>query len=342
MAIVHNVLSRPFQAEWPESLKPNLVSKAAWKVFSLLLYPVNWIRKQIIINMVIPALQHEESPQFERWRQNLGGERISFKTPDGETLDGMIFKGTAAGKAIIYAPGNGGTYEKSGHTINFLKETGATVMVFNRRGVLHSTGFPWREGLAVDVYSAYEYLNKMQGIDPENVVGYGLSMGGSDINRGAALVQEKYANRRMKVVNDRSYSDFAAAAGSFLGRMISLPGISFLARFLIQLLQLQIDSKEAWDSLKGRKSIIYHKLDGLIGYEASLYKAVKKDNHGTVTRIRMLQPDSRELLREYHNRLLNRLEQKAVIKEIKLMLDIHNTESPDPAVDGLVKYLKHR
>lgn len=337
-----------FQAKWPEEMKPNKTYRYAWNFFSLILPPILFARmvayglRKFTANYIIPAADKTETPPelVKIWKEKLitecGGKRFSFLAPDGVKLDGMMFEGRHSDKAIIYSPGMGGMYADSYEKIKFLRETGATVLVFDRRGVGDSEGSIDPEGLALDVYSIWEYAYAKLRIHPENTVGYGYSMGGCDINRGAALMQKKYRSSQINVVNERSFASLSSTTKIVLGR--GWIG-KFFAGFICAI-GWQMDSKKAWDSLRGRKCIILHKLDKTIPYDASLYRAVKKTNPFVVDYMKMSYPEHSMPRRshKYHMSDMNSLEKQAVQQELKMFLNIDYAK-PDPSI---IKRLKVR
>lgn len=337
-----------FQANWPEHIKPNKTYEYAYNFFTLILPPLLVARLtcyalgKFAASYIIPASDKIETPPelVKVWKEKLisecGGKRFSFLSPDGVKLDGMMFEGQHRDKAIIYCPGMGGMYADSYERIKFLKESGATVLVFDRRGVGDSEGDLSAEGLELDVYSLYEYAYNKLGIHPESVLGYGYSMGGCDINRGAALVQKKYQTSLIKVVNERSFANLASTVRVIFGK--GMVG-RFFACF-IRAIGWQMDSKSAWDSLRGRKCAIYHKLDKTIPYDTSLYKAIKKDNRFSVDYMKMQNPEHSMPRRshKYHMSDLSLTEKIALRNELKKLLNIPHAEADAP----IIKHLKVR
>jgi hypothetical protein len=277
-----------FQAAWPAPLDPAQISLCykiaafVWDLISIILFPIGLYRlqyaeiQQMIFQVALPG---ELNPPAllqilrEELIQQLGAERITLETPDQVQLDGIFCPGLLSTKTILFAPGNAMQYETSGPFIDFLKHTGANVMMVNPRGVGESHGSPTPEGLALDIYTAYEYLINEKGLDPDDILLYGYSMGGCYGNRGAALVQEKYPDKALPSLIDRSFSNLAIEV-YFTALNYVPPILAAIAYWAIIFFSCQMDSKAASDRLRGNRVIIYHPLDQVIPFEASFYQAV--------------------------------------------------------------------
>jgi hypothetical protein len=138
-----------------------------------------------------------------------------------------------------------------------------------------SQGSPTPEGLALDIYTAYEYLINEKGLDPDDILLYGYSMGGCYGNRGAALVQEKYPDKALPSLIDRSFSNLAIEV-YFTALNYVPPILAAIAYWAIIFFSCQMDSKAASDRLRGNRVIIYHPLDQIIPFEASFFRTVRR------------------------------------------------------------------
>lgn len=294
-----------YQAEWPKSLEPSLLGKiwnVVWNILCCtLLFPIGLTRLAIhitrcaiITGLVLPATYLHENRTID------ADSRHTFKTPDGETLEGKFTPSSNDNeKVIIMCVGNGmhcDLAEKCHNTIN----SGASVFGFNLRGVGKSSGFPGTNGLSLqdsltlDAYSAYEYVRNTLKIAPENIILHGLSLGGSYSARAALLIQEKYGEEAVKLINDSSFSTTAQVAiahfkkakeGAYGEELKSLTSWIFdpIAEIAIQfstyIFGLQIDAAEAWNRLKTKSKCILTCIeDPVIPYSASLYVAIENAN----------------------------------------------------------------
>jgi hypothetical protein len=158
---------------------------------------------------------------------NFHGQRFHFSTPDGRVLDGMFFPGDDYDKVILARFGNGVPYEFAEEKIRFLLKSGASVFTYNPGGVGESEGYSHPDALAIDCYCAFQFLVN-NGIDPNNILLWGSSLGGAETVRGGSVIQkhyEKEAEENQKLltvfvnsINDRSLESIQAY-GRWLGEM---------------------------------------------------------------------------------------------------------------------------
>jgi dienelactone hydrolase len=125
----------------------------------------------------------------------------------------------------------------------------------------------------LDIYTAAEYLIHKKGIDPEDIVFAGFSMGGANTTKGASLIQEKYPEKKIKAININSFSSLHLEIQTVLKNKGILAAIGRLGATL---LALDMDVKKDWDSLNGEKVIFYNPKDPLIPHPAQLATAVQK------------------------------------------------------------------
>jgi len=303
----------PFQASWPKSQDPALKSLASkvgnvfWNIISVVIFPIGLIRlaghylRNITFRCIVPGIPFLDTPVRTYWDltkviarflfnpdicktdlteygkfqlKRLKGEPVQFTAPDGAQIDGAFVPGKHKNKVILFVGGNAEQWE----TLNWhdqLKPTGASLLFLNPRGVGVSSGSRNSEGYALDTYAAAEYLIHQKEIDPENILFAGFSMGAANTTRGAALIQEKYPDKKIQALNINSFSSLENEIYAVLGTF-GYPG--FLAS---KLLGLNKDVKKAWDSLKGKKVIFHNPKDPVIPYLAQLATAVKQEPVGT-------------------------------------------------------------
>jgi pimeloyl-ACP methyl ester carboxylesterase len=204
-------------------------------------------------------------------------EQITVKTADQADLDLLAIRNSAqqtlppqAQKWILYLHGNNTCYENHLDQLKLLSErTGANVLTGNYRGVMRSKGIATAsEHLVIDGEAMVQYLLH-QGVPANHIFMHGYSLGGAVGTEVAANHQEKGCE--MHLCNERSFStitDFLKAQifsifASLLGELTYDSGWMF-------------DSVKQFQKIKGNKFIIHSKEDGVIRYEASLYKRLKE------------------------------------------------------------------
>jgi len=260
-----------FQAEWPESLQPTPLGKVVETLY--LLTPIGiihsiafWVGRFLIHPASATHLLDEEARER---LLSLGGRIVEFKTPDGETLEGLLFKSrVGSGKGIVCALGNYYCFDHASDQVSFFREQfyDADLLILNYRGVGKSSGSSSPRGLALDVYTACEYLHKVHDVDPSQEIVYGHSLGGYAAVKGGALFQKAHPDERVSVASDRSFCTLSEAANQIAGYFFYL---------LAVLLRWELDATKEWEVFRGKKVIIYDKQDGIIPFPASFFKAVE-------------------------------------------------------------------
>lgn len=341
-----------YQASWPQALDPalkSLVAKVArfvWNLISIIIFPIGIVRliaawlKDRALRVIVPGNINIDTPVHSVWDlaklvfrllynsenfkadldgarllKKFSGQPLTLTTPDDVKIDGAFFPGEIKSKAIIYAFGNAQQWENETPFLEQLKELNTSIVTINPRGVGKNIGPRSEEGYALDIYAAYDFLINSQGIDPNDIVLVGFSMGGAYGTCGAALAQEQYPDKEIKAININSFADLAQEVQTVLDKPGILP---FLARIGARLPCLDLNPKRAWDKLKGKKCIIYNPSDAIIPKPASLYKAVKADPVGATKVIKLHPGDPRQA----HNRSFKRDELKVLQNTISEMLEI--------------------
>lgn len=107
-------------------------------------------------------------------------EDIFFKTPDNLELNGWFVLSKDARYTILFCHGNAGNISHRLEKLKFFQELGCNIFIFDYRGYGKSKGRPSEEGLYHDARGAYNYLLSRK-IHPEQIIGYGESIGGAVI-----------------------------------------------------------------------------------------------------------------------------------------------------------------
>jgi len=289
-----------FQAAWPKSLVPvykPFITKALGWALKTVFFPfyLVYLGLQKLGNWCVhPASHpfyeddHELIQKCKNWVEvkqfyetEFPGTKVqscTFKTPDGITLDGTFVRSTSshpyAKKALIYLGGSGDSYEnRIDEFLSFIKscvDEHVAVLFINSRGVGLSKGLSSPDKLPLDIYSAYEYLIHEHHFNPNDIGLYGFSLGGGIGTIGAALIQEKYPDAKIGVINERSFSSIASVVQHWCGN-------GKFGRFAVKVIQgldLDIPVVAAWKALKGHKVLYCDARDRIVPFEASLYSAV--------------------------------------------------------------------
>ncbi len=127
-------------------------------------------------------------------------EEAVFKSVDNKDIHGWFIPYEGATKTILFSHGNAGNISHRLEKIKILHEFGCNVFIFDYRGYGKSRGSPSENGLYKDAQAAYNYL-LAKGIAPENIIGYGESIG------GAVIIDLAEKNKFMALVLEGTFSN---------------------------------------------------------------------------------------------------------------------------------------
>ena len=105
-----------------------------------------------------------------------GGEEVFLKTPDGETINGLFFRGTRE-EVILYFHGNAGDLSGWQFVAEDFLPSGFGVMIIDYRGFGKSTGTISEKGFYQDAEAAWQFLTTQKQISASNIIIYGRSIG---------------------------------------------------------------------------------------------------------------------------------------------------------------------
>jgi hypothetical protein len=109
----------------------------------------------------------------------LAFEAVNLDTVDGETLAGWFIPAPAARGTLLYLHGNGGNIGHRLDPIEVFHRLGLNVLIIDYRGYGASSGKPSEEGTYQDALAAWHWLTQHQHIEPQRIVFFGESLGGS-------------------------------------------------------------------------------------------------------------------------------------------------------------------
>ncbi|MEI8365905.1 MAG: alpha/beta fold hydrolase [Parachlamydiaceae bacterium] len=306
-----NPASIIFQAQIPDSLRKARMQptiRVAYNIISTIIFPIGLCRllhrqlHKIAGKYIVVAQNIKDNEKISEGRANLlthfQGTPLTLRTPDNVLIDAMHIPGRKDGEnvpqnapTVILLRGNKSCYEYSGlkyelglkvtngeSAINMWCEhdnlrdfvdRGFNVLLFNYRGVGQSGGHASCDGLVLDAESTFQYVNKELGVPEEKILLYGHSLG------GAIAAQVATMHDRVSVCNDRSFSSLGKAVHYVLSNSSSLAGIVVKA---LSFLGWDYDSVDAWNRIKGTKTIVYHPEDDEIVNEINLLKCLRENN----------------------------------------------------------------
>ncbi|MBM3249598.1 MAG: alpha/beta hydrolase [Candidatus Omnitrophica bacterium] len=169
-------------------------TKAAYQIFILLALIAGIIMYFRFIErrtLFFPAKEFDYTPAALK----LEYEEVSFKTKDNVEINAWFVPARDAKFTVLFAHGNAGNISHRVEKIDFFHELGLNVLIFDYRGYGKSRGSPSEKGLYKDAQASYEYLLS-RGIKPDEIIGYGESIGGAVIidlgsrNKLTALISD--------------------------------------------------------------------------------------------------------------------------------------------------------
>jgi pimeloyl-ACP methyl ester carboxylesterase len=106
-----------------------------------------------------------------------GAERLSLRTPDGQTLAGIHIPADEPGKKRTLILGFGGNAWNAEDAASYLHEMfpNTEVVVFHYRGYAPSTGSPSAEALIADAPLVYDLA--VERLKPRRIIAVGMSIG---------------------------------------------------------------------------------------------------------------------------------------------------------------------
>ena len=111
-------------------------------------------------------------------RSGLKWEPVSWKTTDGETLQGNWMENEGALHTVVYFHGNGGNISILAGQMYVFQTLGVNALIFDYRGFGESSGKIKREfDLYEDGKSAIKFLEGQKHIPLENMIFWGQSLG---------------------------------------------------------------------------------------------------------------------------------------------------------------------
>ncbi len=136
-------------------------------------------------------------------------EEVYFKTADRLLLHGWFVPAPNAKFTVLYCHGNGGNMMYFLDTVNFLNKLGLNCFVFDYRGYGESQGTTSENGTYLDARAAYRWLKKKKGVEPQQIILFGWSLGGSI----AAYLATKVKSAALVIEN--AFTSYSAIGQKF-------------------------------------------------------------------------------------------------------------------------------
>lgn len=323
---IANVYISPFPKALPRPQEKK-VENALKNLFSTLTDSLRYLNvsKTLAAKILYPT---SDGQKWEDRRQvmqkDLGGVRIRAQSPDGSLLDGMLFPANSSSdplsqKAMVFVPGMDGYYEDdfSDYLIRLFKDKlpSMNFLILNHPDVMASKGNLTVDGMALTAFTACSYLIEKVGINPNDLIVYGQSLGGVAATRGARWLQVEYPEAEMKLINERSFLNFPEVVEAYYGN----GPIGRLLNYASDSTGWSTpDVLDAFDAIKGDKLVIYSPYDGVVLKTFSLFQKLEaRGNSGE--KVKILEMEGENIKPEEHWRKFTPREEDTMIYEIHHM-----------------------
>jgi fermentation-respiration switch protein FrsA (DUF1100 family) len=154
--------------------------RTVWRIFRV--FALGYLIVLLAMTWFETALVYPIPPMGRfNWRPiGVEFEDVNFTSADGTKLHGWFFPNEGAKQAILYFHGNGECVANNVELMDHLRrELNAAVFIFDYRGYGNSEGRPHEAGLIADGLAAQQWLAERMGIQRDDVVLFGRSIGGA-------------------------------------------------------------------------------------------------------------------------------------------------------------------
>lgn len=141
------------------------------------------------------------SPQKKVYPCVYKHEDIYFKSIDKTMLNGWYVKPKNGFPTILFSHGNGGNICYFFDMLIPAAQKGYGIFIYDYRGYGNSKGFPYENGVYNDLRAAVQYLNREKNTANNNIILWGLSVGGavtskiaSESDFKAVILQSTFSN----------------------------------------------------------------------------------------------------------------------------------------------------
>ncbi len=174
-------------------------------------------------------------------------QEVTFDAPDGLKLNGWWAPGNETDRTLLWMHGNSGNITFRLQDLNLYMEMGLQVLLFDYRGYGKSEGTPSEEGLYQDAEAALSFLTEEIGVQEQDVILLGRSLGGAiathlalQSDPGGLLLQSPFTSIR-----------------DMTGNALPVPGVP-------QLMTIGLDSTERIQDVSTPVFIIHGSEDGVV------------------------------------------------------------------------------
>ena len=118
----------------------------------------------------------EKLPGDFDYRLPKNAQELFIDTPDGETINGILFRAPSSKGVVVYFHGNAGSLSSWQFVSEDIVPLGFDILVIDYRGYGKSTGKISEKGLYLDAEASFDKLASL-GYEEDGIVVYGRSLG---------------------------------------------------------------------------------------------------------------------------------------------------------------------
>ncbi len=130
-------------------------------------------------------------------------EDVFLETKDGVHLHSWFIPHPDATQTLLFFHGNAGNISHRGKSVEIFHRLGLNVFILGYRGYGESQGKPSETGLYKDALSAWHYLLEERSLNPQDIILFGRSLGGSiaaelatEVQPGGLILESTFSSAR--------------------------------------------------------------------------------------------------------------------------------------------------
>lgn len=220
---------------------------------------VSWIQHSLTFNPKRVGIGHDYNLKYHEGKlKNKINKDVILTEYFIDNINAVYMKNPKKNNCIIYCHGNSGTIE---NYMKFFYDFGqyANIIIFDYSGYGKSSGFPDSKIICDNAYDVWKFTVNKLGIEPENIILYGFSLGGAVASKLATNLNVL----PKAVIIQSSFGSQAEMAKDILP--------IWLYYFLQVFMDHTLDSKENLKKISSKTKIIvaHSKEDELIKFNHS-------------------------------------------------------------------------
>ncbi len=151
-------------------------------IYLMLLVALYLFQSRLIHLPGVPGREILSTPE----RIGLAYDDVWISTEDGVRLHGWFVPGASDGPVLLFLHGNAGNISHRLDSLRIFHRLGLNVLIIDYRGYGQSEGRPSEQGLYRDGRAAADWLRQAHGVEPEELILFGRSLGAAVASHTAA------------------------------------------------------------------------------------------------------------------------------------------------------------